>query len=45
LRRTVNPALLLYLSPIGWENVVLYGEYHLDRDLVHQPHMELGVEN
>ena len=28
----INPALLPHLSPIGWENVVLYGEYHLDRD-------------
>jgi TnpA family transposase len=43
----VNPALLPHLSPIGWENVVLYGEYHLDRNLVHQPRREreLSVEN
>jgi hypothetical protein len=42
-----NPALLPHLSPIGWENGMLYGEYHLDRDLVHHPRgaTELGVEN
>jgi hypothetical protein len=33
----VNPALLPHISLVGWENVVLYGEYHLDRDLGHQP--------
>jgi TnpA family transposase len=33
----VDPALLRHLSPIGWDNVVLYGEYHLDRSLVRHP--------
>src|SRR5262245_669590 len=43
----INPALLSHLSPIGWENVVLYGEYHLDRTLVPQPRQarELSGEN
>jgi len=34
----VDPALLTPISPIDWDNVVLYGEYHLDRRLVHHPH-------
>jgi Tn3 transposase DDE domain len=33
----IDPALLTHLSPLGWDNVVLYGEYHLDRSLVHHP--------
>jgi hypothetical protein len=33
----IAPALLTHISPIGWDNVVLYGEYHLDRRLVHHP--------
>jgi hypothetical protein len=33
----VDPSLLSHISPIGWDNVVLYGEYHLDRSLVHHP--------
>jgi hypothetical protein len=28
--------LLEYISPIGWENVILYGEYMLNRNLVRQ---------
>ena len=35
-------------SPIGWDNIVLYGEYRLDRQLVNRyPRRltELGVEN
>ena len=27
-------AMLSHVSPIGWDNVVLYGEYVLDRNLV-----------
>ena len=27
-------ALLEHISPIGWDNVVLYGQYKLDRDLI-----------
>ncbi len=30
----VDLSLLEHISPIGWENVILYGEYVLDRDLV-----------
>ena len=30
----VDLALLEHISPIGWENVVLYGEYVLNRNLV-----------
>jgi hypothetical protein len=26
----IDPALLSYISPIGWDNVILYGEYALD---------------
>jgi TnpA family transposase len=31
----IDPRLLAHISPIGWENVILYGEYTLDRTLVH----------
>jgi TnpA family transposase len=44
----VDPALLTHISPIGWDNIMLYGEYALDRSLVarHPRHgQELGVEN
>lgn len=30
----VDLSLLEHISPIGWDNVVLYGEYVLNRDLV-----------
>lgn len=30
----VDLSLLDHLSPIGWENVILYGEYVLNRHLV-----------
>lgn len=30
----VDLSLLEHISPIGWENVILYGEYVLDRNLV-----------
>jgi hypothetical protein len=33
----VDPSFLSHISPIGWDNVVLYGEYHLDRSLVRHP--------
>lgn len=32
----INLSLLEHISPIGWENVILYGEYVLDRSLVRQ---------
>jgi len=31
-------ALLPHISPIGWNNVILYGEYALDPRLVRHPH-------
>jgi Tn3 transposase DDE domain len=34
----LDPALLTHISPIGWGNVLLYGEYWLDRTRVRQPH-------
>jgi TnpA family transposase len=30
----VDAALLSHVSPIGWDNVVLYGDYMIDRSLV-----------
>ena len=30
----INVSLLEHISPIEWENVVLYGEYVLNRDLI-----------
>ena len=30
----VDLSLLEHISPIGWENIVLYGEYVLNRSLV-----------
>jgi hypothetical protein len=34
----IDPALLPHISPIGWDNVILYGEYALDPSLVRHPH-------
>jgi hypothetical protein len=44
----VDPTLLTHISPIGRDNILLYGEYRLDRDLVHRHPRQLtefGVEN
>ncbi len=30
----VDLSLLEHISPIGWSNVILYGEYSLDKGLV-----------
>ena len=30
----INLSLLEHVSPIEWENVVLYGEYILNRELI-----------
>ncbi len=30
----VNLSLLEHISPIGWDNILLYGEYVLNLDLV-----------
>ncbi len=29
-----NPSLISHISPIGWDNVILYGEYRLDPRLI-----------
>lgn len=34
----LDPALLTHISPIGWGNVLFYGEYWLDRTRVRRPH-------
>jgi hypothetical protein len=31
---SINLALLEHISPIEWDNVVLYGEYVLNRELI-----------
>ena len=38
LEEGVDSSLLPHISPIGWDNVILYGEYALDRSLVRHPH-------
>jgi len=30
----IDVSLLEHVSPIGWDNVLLYGQYHLNRDLI-----------
>ena len=30
----IDLSLLEHVSPIGWDNVILYGEYVLNKDLV-----------
>jgi hypothetical protein len=30
----VDLALLEHISPIGWENIILYGKYVLNRNLI-----------
>jgi hypothetical protein len=30
----VDLSLLEHISPVGWENIILYGEYVLNRDLI-----------
>lgn len=37
LEEGLDPALLTHRSPIGWDNVILYGEYALDPGLVRHP--------
>ena len=32
----IDPRFLAYTSPIRWDNVILYGEYAMDRNLVSQ---------
>jgi hypothetical protein len=30
----IDISLIEHISPIGWDNIILYGEYVLNRDLV-----------
>ena len=30
----VDLSLIQHISPIAWDNVILYGEYMLDRNLI-----------
>ena len=30
----IDLALLEHISPVGWDNIILYGEYVLNRNLV-----------
>ena len=30
----IDLSLLAHISPVGWSNVILYGEYKLNRELV-----------
>jgi hypothetical protein len=38
LEEGVDPSLLPHSRPMGWDNVILYGEYALGRSLVRHPH-------
>ena len=29
-----DPNLISHISPIGWDNVILYGQYHIDPRLI-----------
>ena len=33
----IDTSMLSHISPIGWDNILLYGEYVLDRSLVKRP--------
>ena len=30
----VDLSMIKHISPIGWENVVLYGEYNINKSLI-----------
>jgi hypothetical protein len=34
----IDPSFLAYLSPIRWDNVILCGQYAMDRNLVSKRH-------
>ena len=34
---TVNLSLLEHVSPIEWDNVILYGQYVIDKNLIRDP--------
>lgn len=31
-----DPRLIKHISPVGWDNVVLYGEYRINKSLIHR---------
>jgi Tn3 transposase DDE domain len=39
----IDPSLLEHVSPIEWDNVVLYGQYILDRKLVRRHRRSMKV--
>jgi hypothetical protein len=41
----INVSLLEHVSPIEWENVVLYGEYVINRDLIRSVRLRLIPQN
>jgi hypothetical protein len=34
--RGFDPDLIQHISPVSWDNVVLYGEYIIDKSLIHR---------
>ena len=42
LANGIDLSLLEHVSPIEWDNVVLYGQYILDRKLVRRRRFEIG---
>ena len=39
----LNFELLSHISPIGWDNVLLYGEYQLNRSLVRSERLSVSI--
>ena len=39
----IDISLLSHISPIEWSNVILYGEYKLNRDLVRRKFLSVHV--
>ena len=39
----LNFELLSNISPIGWDNVLLYGEYQLNRSLVRSERLSVSI--
>ena len=39
----LNFELLSHISPIGWDNVLLYGEYQLNRSLVRSERLSVSM--
>ena len=42
-RTDLNFELLSHISPIGWDNVLLYGEYQLNRSLVRSERLSVSM--